>query len=474
MTFKKISGQSNLVVYYKARVLHFINMLFRLLVLQTLIYGNYAVYNFDLKGNQVDGYHITSYIGTPPQRVNLLIDTGSSNIAVAAVSQKYMETPVFAYNKSRTFHPTNNNVQMQYMKGSWSGIMGLEMFNLCPEKDCTVICNISCILTSDNMFYKNSTQQGIIGLAYSSIAFPDTSVRPFLDVFFAEKNISNIFALLLCGPYFSSKEKTTDCGKLHVGYFSKMHYRGEIMYTPISYEGFYEVTVIDLKIGNTSAAFGCEVLNTDRSFVDSGTTRLELPPDVYIWVISEIKHQIASVIPVHKWLNDTLVCLKNEKINASIFPTLTLSLYYSDKEYFDLYISPELYLFPILDCAMLNIGVSKYGTIIGSSVLSGYYVIFDRENKRIGFAEPSLFLGYKFGNKISSLQNSTEELSHCSRESTVLVSGFSIEFSLILLGLISISFFVLVQLTVWLWKMYFHRLQKDKSDVINLVIEEDS
>lgn len=434
-----------------------------------------ASFEFEVKGNPQHSYFITSFIGTPPQRINLLLDTGSSNLAVASVHKSNVGTNYFVFNESLTFRLTNDNVSLHYVDGDWTGLMGLDVFNLCLENDCTIICNISCMLTMENMFDTDSQYQGIIGMAYSSLAHPNSSVRPFLDVFVAEKNIDDKFSLLLCGPFYSTKEKFTNCGKIHIGYFSEEVFFGDVMYTPIVREWFYEITVVDIKVGQNSAPVICRDFNKKPSFIDSGTTKLEVPLSVYPWIISEIRNHMKTTAQFgYRWINGTVICMENTNLNTSLLPSLTLSLYHSHEHSFDLRISPELYLLPKFNksCAELAIGTSAYGTIIGSSVLRGFYVIFDRQNKKIGFANPTAFLDMSFASEVSSLQHSSKDLDFCIRVKNS--QDFPTAVKVILICLIFISLSVLIPLFSWVWKVIFkgEKIVRKGSDVINLVEEE--
>lgn len=56
------------------------------------------------------------------------------------------------------------------------------------------------------------------------------------------------------------------------------------------------------------------------------------------------------------------------------------------------YFSLQLYVQPVtdidgtLDCFRFGISPSANGLVIGATVMEGFYVIFDRDKKRVGFA----------------------------------------------------------------------------------------
>lgn len=452
-------------------------MLYTFLTVFSTIFAacdSYVTYDFNIKGDSLNGYYISTFIGTPPQHINMLIDTGSSNLAVACISQESGNARYFVYNESLSFHPSNVDVNLHYIEGGWSGILALDVFDPCVEGGCTVICNISCMTTINNIFDSTSEFQGILGLAYSSIAVPDSMTRPFFDVFSAEKKIRNIFSLLLCGPYFSSKTRTTSCGKFHVGYHS-YDYIGEIMYTPILHEWYYEVTLTDFSINGKSISVTCEEFNKHKTIIDSGTTDLNVPPVLFKWLISEIRYNVNRSFVNEFWLNETVMCTYDKSMNMSIFPNLSLSFYHSNNSSFSLRISPELYMLPFsnfnANCAKLAIGVSDFGTVIGSSILKGFYVVFDRENKKIGFANPKVLSNITFISEVSGLQNNSANLDLCIRNETPADVSIS---PLMIIGLICISIIailILYALLTWIWK--FHIMHEDNASDTSSLVDDD-
>lgn len=431
-------------------------------------------YDLDIKGDSQNGYYISAFVGTPPQRINFLVDTGSSNLAVAAVRQRKERTQYFVYNESSTFRPSDIAVRLRYVQGDWSGFLASDVFNPCLEYDCSITCNISCMTTMRDIFENDSMFQGIMGLAYSSIANPSPLARPFFDVFKQEKNTSNVFSLLLCGPFFSSKEQSTACGKFHIGY-SEEYVDSDIMYTPIVHEWFYEVTIVDLKVGIRSSPVKCHDLNQNKSIIDSGTSDLNVPPAVYEWLISEIHNHVSTTILNEFWMNETVICMQSKSVNASLFPAITIDLYHSKNEYFYIHISPELYVLPLASstdtCVKLGIGISNYGVVLGSTILKGFYVIFDRESKRVGFAKSTIIPHIGFVSDVSNLLVSDMDFDHCIRNVPVSDTTISPLVILGLIGICVIAVLFLYALLSWIWKV--HIIGRDDSSDTSSLVDDD-
>lgn len=119
----------------------------------------------DTISNQRYYYMSNADIGTPPQRLNLLMDTGSSDTWVFTSqtqsqngrrSNANSQTSLFDSSQSHTFHNNGTDWQIQYGKGQASGTWGTDAFSLGETK-----------LNSLSIGLANSVSQistGLIGL----------------------------------------------------------------------------------------------------------------------------------------------------------------------------------------------------------------------------------------------------------------------------------------------------------------------
>ncbi|XP_042907047.1 beta-secretase 1 [Parasteatoda tepidariorum] len=440
-------------------------------------------YEYDVEGEAQHGFYVTITIGRPPQNIKLLIDTGSANFAVAVTPPlKSGSNNFFRYSNSNTFVKTSSHIAIQYVQGNWSGFLATDIVYV--EKNRYVRCAIACMSDVHNVFDINSMFSGILGLAYPAVAKPNSSISPFFDAIRKAQNINDVFSISLCGPSFSDSRGSD--GKLHFGFISARYYSGKIMYSPITRERLYEITLTTLRVGSKEIAVNCEELNDPRSSVDTGTTQLLVSSLVYNEIISKIKLHVSEeesqsgvVGNVSKfWLNDTAACVPKMYFNISLFPDLFISFYHTDNSYFNLVISPELYLLPFQEfsientCFTLGIGVSDVGTIVGSTLLKGYYVVFDRANKRIGFANSSFCLKEMSFVTMPSFLDSAN-FSNCKCvENNVQNDSITAGTIILLVFILILAVLLLYRIIVWVQAIRF-QYSNNHLDTSNLVEEDD-
>ncbi|KAK7073140.1 Beta-site APP-cleaving enzyme, partial [Halocaridina rubra] len=156
---------------------------------------------WNLLGKPGDGYYILAEIGTPPQKFSLLVDTGSSNLAIAGMPHDELDT-YFDTRNSSTYKDLGTDVKAVYTQGSWSGHLGRDRVYF-PSllQTVPVETDLAIITTSNNFYVNNSHWQGIVGLGFSVLAQPHGKVKPWFDGLIEKHHINNSFTIELCGPY---------------------------------------------------------------------------------------------------------------------------------------------------------------------------------------------------------------------------------------------------------------------------------
>ncbi|XP_041942526.1 beta-secretase 1-like [Alosa sapidissima] len=101
-----------------------------------------------------------------------------------------------------------------------------------------------------------------------------------------------------------------------------------------------------------------------------------------------------QLFPSGFWLGEVLVCWQAGTTPWHIFPVISLYLMSENhNQSFRISILPQQYLLPVEgmglpheDCYKFAVSQSSTGTVMGAVIMEGFYVVFDHQNKRIGFA----------------------------------------------------------------------------------------
>ncbi|TRZ12679.1 hypothetical protein HGM15179_014438, partial [Zosterops borbonicus] len=323
----------------------------------------------NLQGDSGRGYYLEMLIGTPAQALNILVDTGSSNFAVAGVPDPDV-TSYFNPDLSSTYRSQGIEVTVKYSQGSWTGVLGTDVITMPKGLYGSYTINIATILESENFFLPGVKWHGILGLAYDALAKPSSSVETFFDSLVRQADIPNIFSLQMCGAGLPVSGSGTNGGSL------------ELQPTTSFWFFFSSLSLSPLQY------------NADKAIVDSGTTLLRLPEKVFSAVVQAIaRTSLIQEFSSGFWTGSQLACWDRTEKPWSLFPKI--SIYLRDENSsrsFRISVLPQLYIQPILgigdnlQCYRFGISSSTNALVIGATVMEGFYVIFDRAQRRVGFA----------------------------------------------------------------------------------------
>ena len=245
-------------------------------------------------------------------------------------------------------------------------------------------------VTEETDFTANDID-GILGLAYSSLDCTPSCVEPLFDTLFLNGKVPMNVISMCFG------EST---GVLVLGEAAPDLHVGEIVYTPITSENFYSVTVLDIKLnedsivpngGNDAGSSNSGIYNSNEGYhaiVDSGTTFLLLRSSLYNSLITAFKTQYPQLVGSGLMFNSEN-CLATPP--SSEWPVLEIYLNGATMS-----IPPSLYFYLQNEVSYcfgihpLPPAISDIDIILGDTILRGYHTILDRENDRIGFAIANL------------------------------------------------------------------------------------
>lgn len=305
-------------------------------------------------------------IGTPPQKFQVIFDSGSANMWVPSTRCENCTRKGAKYDstKSSTYKRDGRGFNIQYSTGMCQGFL---------SKDSVTIGG----LTIDGFEFGEATSgvdfgdlpiDGILGLGPKAQAKSVDYGNVPMDMLQKQGKISdNVFSFYL----------TTGAAPgstLILGGTDGSFYTGDIFYVPLNYRielpQFWLVKGSDVKVANKSVR-ACPWLTGCNMVVDSGTNFLAGPEDA-------IAPLLAAVGGVAE-----------DCSNATALPTITISLAGKD---FDL--GPDFYVIRSKEgrwsresCTLGITGGFTGGLwVLGDPFMRKYYTVFDTDHKRIGIA----------------------------------------------------------------------------------------
>uniref|UniRef100_A0A8B9I007 Beta-secretase 2 n=1 Tax=Astyanax mexicanus TaxID=7994 RepID=A0A8B9I007_ASTMX len=237
-----------------------------------------------------------------------------------------------------------------------------------------------------------------LNLLYHYFFQPDPSVEPFFNSLVLQTGIPDVFSLQMCGAGLSISTASEPAGgSLIMGGAEPTLYQGSVWYTPILQEWYYQVEVLKLEVADQNLSLDCKEYNTDKAIVDSGTTLLRLPVKVFNAVVEAISQMsLVQDFSSGFFAGTKLACWVKGESPWRFFPKISIYLRGTNSsQSFRLTVFPQLYIQPVTDldgtlnCFRFGISSSTNGLVIGATVMEGFYVVFDRAQKRVGFAVSS-------------------------------------------------------------------------------------
>ncbi|GAB9476848.1 Aspartic protease 8 [Globisporangium polare] len=383
-------------------------------VVQQKLFGLSSGLAYYIQVNIGQPLYSASTANTATNQFNLLVDTGSANTAVVTADCcSLSNTALYSCSSSSTCANKGTSVSVSYITGSWSGEQVEDTFS---GSSLGVVTGVPFVEIQQESNFIQSGYDGIVGLGYKAIASPSSSPpTPYFDKLQSAKSLDNVFSMLMCGSLqalslanSSSLDTENDLysGELILGGTSgsngESYHKGDLVYTPLVQKKWYNVVVTDIKVSNTSLGLDCKKINTPRSIVDSGTSNIAFPSDVYSAVIAQLKTDVRKVLPsaTDSFFSDEVTCCSSicdptdAKSKIYSLPPLSISLAVDGKsEQITISIPPEYIWRPILvsstsgttrNCRVFGISEGEI-TLLGDVFMDGLFTVHDRANDQLGF-----------------------------------------------------------------------------------------
>ncbi|KAF7695347.1 pepsin A-like [Silurus meridionalis] len=301
-------------------------------------------------------YYGVISIGTPPQSFQVIFDSGSANLWVPSVycsSQACQNHNKFNPTQSSTFQTRNQALSIQYGTGSMTGYLGYDTVTVGGIAVQNQIFGLS---ESEAPFMASMTADGILGLAYQSIAAEGAT--PVFDSMMSQ----NLVSQDVISVYLSSNSQQGS--EVLFGEIDASYYTGNIYWIPLSSESYYQVTMESVTINGQVVACsgGCQAI------IDTGTSFIVGPT--------------ADINNINSWVGATVDQYGEASVNCNNIPNMPSITFTLNGYTFT--ISASSYVRQ--DC---NVGLSGSGDslwILGDVFIRNYYTIFNRQTNSVGLA----------------------------------------------------------------------------------------
>ncbi|XP_014369544.2 beta-secretase 1 [Papilio machaon] len=384
--------------------------------------------DFNLFGEAGQAYSIEISIGRPGQKLNVIVDTGSATLAIASYlrpdSDKY-----FHLKNSTSIYDSGQEIQAQYSQGTWVGKLVSDyvhfpsMLNV-PE----VRCDIALITKSHKFFMNGSGWQGLLGLAYLPVgAWGDNViVGSWLDSMDHMLNKPMSFELKLCSV--QGVTNATHYGNLKILDDQMVDKQSFMFRTPVLRKRWFVVGVLSVQVMSdtvsseahklnikNNATYNvtqsqsiyeindeiCQRLNEQKSIVDSGTTNIRLPDEMFRQVVNDLRNaaQTSNVLILDEfWYHGEAACWPEPQRWS--LPRLAIHLldFDAENQYFTLELPPQNYMRVVSArnnsgsggsvsefCYKLGLEAGGKETVLGYTAMEGLQVVFNRSAGWIGW-----------------------------------------------------------------------------------------
>lgn len=310
-------------------------------------------------------------VGTPPQSLNVIFDTGSTNLWVTSVQclSKYCKNNEKYDNSLSTSHESLDiDLEVEFGTGAVKGVISQDIISIGHLQIQSQI--FAEIREENGEVFKETKFSGILGLAFPGMSA--NHYTPIFDNIINQKLLSsNQFSF-----YFSEYPKQESV--VIFGENDPKYFKEPILWFPVSRKYYWEIEMSDISINGQKMNL-C-FFDKCRIALDTGTSLITGPS--------------REVVQLLKVLN-----IKEDCRNLDEMPTLIFHV----GEY-------EFPLHPA-DYILRNKDINRNGTlcrvglmpldvpkpkgplwVFGDIFIRKYYSVFDRDNERIGLALAKKFL----------------------------------------------------------------------------------
>jgi len=318
-------------------------------------------------------YYGEIQLGTPPQKFQMIFDTGSSNLWVPSSHCSFLHVACLVHSRyyadrSSTYEADGKKFAIRYGSGSCSGYF---------SKDTATIAGIAVagqtfaeITNLPALPFAAAKFDGILGMGWEQISVGG-SLPPFQNMVKQQQLEEPLFAFWL-----NRNPNHPNGGEITFGGLDPEHYEGNITYVPVSSKGYWQFKMDGMKMGGEDFCDGgCQAI------ADTGTSLIAGPK--------------AQVAKINKAIGATPMPIGGAAIvdcdKVAAMPAIDFVI--GGKTFV---LTAEQYIMKVKQFSQ-EICISGFMGldvppprgplwIVGDVFLGPYYSIYDYGNARVGFA----------------------------------------------------------------------------------------
>ncbi|SPP79962.1 aspartic proteinase A2 [Drosophila guanche] len=317
-------------------------------------------------------YYLPVTIGTPPQKFNLLIDTGSSNLWVpsskcAATVKSCVSHNQYDSESSSSYVANGTAFTIEYASNSQGGVAlsGFLSQDTVTIADFAIQNQVFAEITDEpEASFLSSPFDGMFGLGYGSISIGGVT-PPFYNL---------VAQGLIKHPVFSiylnrNGTSATDGGELILGGIDSTLFTGCLTYVPVSQQGYWQFVMSSALLAGHNFCTKCQAI------LDVGTSLIVAPAAA----VAKI-NQILNVLNPTDTSGVFLV-------NCSTISSLPTMVFTIARNEFPL--QPSDYVLQYGEKCVSSF-TSLAGSdlwILGEVFMGAYYTVYDLGYNQIGMAK---------------------------------------------------------------------------------------
>jgi hypothetical protein len=317
-------------------------------------------------------------MGTPPQKFNVIFDTGSANLWVPSANDgngkliSHANHNVYSGKDSSSYAKDGRDFSITYGSGAMNGFVSRDTLQVGP----LTVKNVPFVEATDevDLDLDSSMFDGIMGLGFPSISVLGMQWELFRGM--KEQNPKlkkGMFSFWLSRGASPVKKFG---GLLMIGGYDKNYFTGDLLWVPIKPPGYWQFTLDEVQIGPYQMK-----LKTGTAIADTGTSLIIGPTKEVSMLIQSLNMTDADKNEYDEFVKP---CEDVEKLPPLSFKIQGRMFPLKASDYFLPTGDGDCLLGVTANEGMDIAGVSLW--LLGDVFLSKYFSVWDVANKRLGLA----------------------------------------------------------------------------------------